>query len=68
MKTGTSWFITYHAAIRYYRDYGYTDVVSAVNRKLAEGEIHIGEPPIKSGQYRVLIDDRTRYAIVGKDD
>lgn len=51
--------------MRYYRDYGYTDLTGAVDRKLAYGEIHIGPPTLKpDGSERfVLIDNGTRYAI-----
>lgn len=60
---GTSYFVSRSAAERYYKPYGYVDVVEAVTRKLAEGEIHIGKPELKPGQKLVTVDDGTRYAI-----
>ena len=61
MRYGTSYFINQAAAIRYYRDQGYD--ADAIGQKFADGEIHTGKPPVKSGQ-RVLL-DRTegRYFI-----
>lgn len=49
------------AAVRYYQPYGYDS--EGVQRKLNEGEIHLGRPPVKEGESVVLIDDGTRYAI-----
>jgi hypothetical protein len=63
MITGTSYFVSIEAAERYYAPYGYDDVHATVQRKLAEGEIHIGEPPLKPGQSTFLVDEHTRYAI-----
>lgn len=65
IRTGTSHFKSREAAMRYYRDYGYTDLAGVVDRKLADGEIHIGPPTLKpDGSERfVLIDNGTRYAI-----
>jgi len=60
---GTAFFVSKAAAITYYRPYHYEDVVEAVNRKLAEGEIHIGPPPLEPGESLVIIDQGTRYAI-----
>jgi hypothetical protein len=57
MRWGTSHFESRVAAIRYYRPYGYDDVGAAVDRKLAEGEIHIGKPETKPGQ-RVWLDTK----------
>lgn len=64
IRTGTSRFKSREAAMRYYRDYDYTEV-DAVDQKLARGEIHIGPPTLKpDGSERfVLIDNGTRYAI-----
>jgi hypothetical protein len=44
MRYGTAHFKTLRHAIRYYDGYGYDDTAKAVDRKLSEGEIHIGEP------------------------
>lgn len=61
--TGTSHFKDRDTAIRYYSDYE-VDPVSAVNLKLAEGEISLGEPALKAGQKLILLDDGTRYGVV----
>lgn len=61
MRYGTSYFPSIEHAQRYYKPYGFD--AAAVDRKLAEGEIHIGEPPLKAGQSLYLIDNFTRYAI-----
>lgn len=63
MIVGTAWFVNKAAAIRYYREYEFNNAESAVERKLAEGQIHIGQPPLKSGEALLLIDNGTRYAI-----
>lgn len=62
---GTSHFVSHSAAVRYYRDYeGSTaEARKAVDRKLREGEIHIGKPVLKPGQRLSMIDSGTRYAI-----
>lgn len=75
MKTGTCYFPSYGAALRYYRPYlGAATFLksrelrmhnqrlrSLVNQKLNAGEIHIGKPDIKPGQ-RLTIEDN-RYHI-----
>lgn len=63
MTVGTSHFVSEESAIRYYTDYGYSDVREAVTQKLRDGEIHIGKPPLKENQKLRVIDDGTRYAI-----
>ena len=50
--TGTSYFDTENAAFAYYLPYGYTR--KDVKEKIAKGEIHIGEPPVKEGESAVL--------------
>lgn len=65
MTTGTSHFLSRTAAMRYYSGYGYDDLGATVDRKLADGEIHIGKPEIKSGERLSLIDGFTRWAITG---
>lgn len=61
MRVGTSHFVSMASAQRYYADYHLT--AAAVARKIAEGEIHIGQPETKPGQTLSLIDNGTRYAI-----
>lgn len=63
MKTGTSHFVNKPAAVRYYRNYEYPNAVKAVERKIAEGEIHIGQPTLKPGETLNVIDNGTRYQI-----
>jgi hypothetical protein len=62
MRIGTSHFISYKAAIKYYKDYHYEDTKAAVDRKLAEGEIHIGPPRIRPGEL-LTVNDEARYII-----
>lgn len=58
---GTSYFTSRSAAIRYY---SYEeDPTAAVARKIREGQIRIGKPPIKSGQRLTTVDGGARYAI-----
>ena len=64
---GTSYFVSTAAAIRYYRDYEGDNARAAVQRKLTEGEIHIGKPALKPGQVLSIIDNGTRYAITEPD-
>ena len=60
MLIGTSHFVSLMDAIRYYRPYGFD--ASDVERKIADGEIHIGPP--ETGKGRLLtIDCGMRYAI-----
>lgn len=60
---GTAYFVSKPAAVRYYRDYEGEHAAAAVERKLAEGQIHIGQPSLKPGQSLSVIDGGTRYAI-----
>lgn len=46
---GTSHFVNRTTAILYYREYQYDNIQSAVDRKIAEGEIHLGKPVVQSG-------------------
>lgn len=64
-RWGTSHFVNMDLAIKYYWPYAHTyaDVVRLVERKLAEGEIHLGLPEVKAGQRVVVIDEGTRYGI-----
>jgi hypothetical protein len=58
---GTSHFPTQKQAERYYRVYGFD--AGDVQRKLDEGEIHLGAPPVLEGEELVLLDNQTRYGI-----
>jgi hypothetical protein len=65
--TGTCYFVSEQAAVSYYVPYCGTrvDAALAVARKLRAGEIHVGKPQVLPGERLVLIDNRTRYAILG---
>lgn len=75
MKTGTCYFPTYGAALRYYRPYAghYSDgsktqteaVRALVDQRLNEGEIHIGKPDLKPGETLSIEDNR--YHIISPD-
>lgn len=70
MKTGTSHFPSYGAALRYYRpycapfqtQYGRTErtqvVRDVVSHKLNAGEISIGKPALKPGETLSIEDNR----------
>jgi hypothetical protein len=60
-RQGTANFVSKAAAVRYYRDYGFD--AADVDRKIAEGEIHIGKPTLKPGDRLVVVYNGTRYAI-----
>lgn len=62
MIYGTPCFVSTQAAYNYYYDYGYTH--TEVDRKIAEGEIFIGEPPVKAGDTVLIDPDEQRYFIV----
>lgn len=62
MIWGTSYFISRAAAERYYASYE-DNAARAVSRKLANGEIHIGEPPLEPGQFASIIRGEGRYQI-----
>lgn len=74
MKTGTCYFPSYGAALRYYRPYclaretrrgdrtQFTRLV--VDEKLNGGEIHIGKPVLKPGE--ILSIEDNRYHITEK--
>lgn len=61
MTYGTSNFVSLSAAVRYYKDYGYDK--ADVQRKIREGEIHIGKPSLKPGERLGLTDGGKRYTI-----
>lgn len=58
---GTSYFTSRGAANRYYKDYG--DDAEDVARKIREGSIHIGKPPLKPGERLSTTDGGKRYMI-----
>jgi hypothetical protein len=62
---GTAYFVSRKAAERYYSDYegDADDTRRAVDRKLAEGIIHIGKPNLELGQTLTVGDNGTRYFI-----
>jgi hypothetical protein len=59
-RYGTSHFKSFEAAFQYYKDYGY--VYGDVQRKIQDGEIHIGKPTLKPGE-RCSLNDEGRYVI-----
>ena len=61
MMTGTCYFVSLIKAEEYYKVYGFSK--QDVKRKLQEGEIKVGLPPLKQGENLVVIDGGTRYAI-----
>ena len=63
MMHGTSHFLSFAAAVRYYRKYDGNDACITVVERLRSGEIHIGRPTEKPGQRTYLIDNGTRWAI-----
>lgn len=60
--TGTNHFVTYGAALRYYRDYE-DDAKAAVTRKLLDHDIRLGPPELHPGQTLITVDSGLRYAI-----
>jgi hypothetical protein len=63
MTFGTSYFKDFAAAVRYYREMGLNS--HHVTRKLKEGEIHIGRPPIdySKGERSQLHPKEGRYFV-----
>ena len=63
MTYGTSYFRSLmHADFYYKGQYGAAAFI-LVAEKIANGEIHIGMPPLKSGETCHLIDNGTRWAV-----
>lgn len=67
MRTGTCYFASNSAAIRYYLtlcDNNYFVASATVSRKRQDGEIKIGKPPYDPATQRIyLIDEGCRYRI-----
>lgn len=66
VTVGTSYFVSMKAAVEYYMPYegnDWNDALTAVEHKLAQGDIHIGKPPLQPGDKLLIIDEGTRYAI-----
>lgn len=63
VQVGTAYFMSFRAACRYYAPYGFC--AADVQRKINEGEIYIGKPPLRPGtdERAVLIPGEGRYAI-----
>lgn len=62
MTIGTNYFVSRSAAISFYYAYGYDSI--EVDRRIKEGDIHIGEPPTKPGETIIRVDGGKRYAII----
>lgn len=62
MTYGTAYFVSKSEAINYYKPYGYSS--HSVERKLADGEIHTGKPPLQPGDKLSVIRDEGRYQII----
>jgi len=62
IRIGTNHFISFQAACDYYASYG--DTRADVERKLRDGEIHIGQPRLKPDEHLITVDHDWRYAIV----
>lgn len=57
MTYGTCYFVSKRTAIAYYSD------EETVDRKLAEGEIFIGKPPVKEGEEIIVNGREGRYMV-----
>ena len=67
---GTNYFTSHWAACGYYRDYCETakEARAMVDRKIVDGEIHIGAPgPLKISERLTLVDGGRRYAVIVED-
>ena len=65
MRVGTSYFKTLYAAYEYY-DSQCIDI-EEVDRKIDQGEIHIGKPEVPDGAKLLLDRSEGRYIIEYKD-
>lgn len=67
MKIGTSHFVSLTAARAYYSPYDpdltAEELKAWIDRKVAEGEIHIGKPTLQPGQKLSVIPGEGRYQI-----
>jgi hypothetical protein len=59
---GTSYFFSFGSACQYYKDYGYNS--NDVERKLKDGEIHIGTPPLKENECLSSGNSEGRYFVI----
>jgi hypothetical protein len=62
ITTGTNCFPHFHAAIWHFRPYNQASSISEMNEfiraKIKSGEIIIGNPELKAGQEKKLVDNR----------
>jgi len=68
MKTltfGTPYFLDKKSINKYYRPYGFDK--KAIEQKLSSGEIHIGKPPLTSGDVLKINKEEGRYFIETKE-
>jgi hypothetical protein len=66
MIHGTAYFVSKSSAVRYYRSQGFgsrVEVEAIVERKLADGEIHVGKPDVPEGMTLVILDHGCRYGL-----
>lgn len=68
MIYGTSYFASTTDAYMYYKPYGYDDLRETVDRKIAEGEIHIGAPATPKNGRVFLNSQEGRYFIEENND
>jgi hypothetical protein len=65
-RVGTCHFVNHAMAVRYYRSQGFetvADAIAAVDQRLRDAEIFLGQPPLKHGDRLLAVDNGTRYAI-----
>jgi hypothetical protein len=62
ITTGTCYFPFFESAVRYYQQYNISSSQETlrlyVQSKIKDGEIKIGDPPLKENQEKKLIDNR----------
>lgn len=66
MIIGTPYFVSEGAAYDYYY-LSYGIGAYEVQQKLADGEIHLGQPPLQPGDTLTTVDHGRRFAIVTQD-
>lgn len=64
---GTSHFVSFAAAVRYYQDYHYPNTRATVQAKIDAGEIAIGRPALKPSQTCYVNREEGRYFIQEKE-